>query len=217
MRLRILAPLSAKPELDHLLDAQGAAVEYQDLGLSGQQARAPDACLPCPDPNRAGRQRARTPCMQPRACGAATPALVWANEVRAPRGSVVRAHLVAAAAVGVTHGTRCAHAMPRSPCLVTSAQCGVRKWRARLTARERARAADDAVPGGAGLLPHAARVRAVAAGRAPGGRRARRDRRRLRAGRVRRAACGRAAAAGRRGGRRGGGAGGAQARPMPIP
>ncbi len=64
MRLRILAPLSAKPELDHLLDAQGAAVEYQDLGLSGQQARAPDACLPYPDPSRAGRQRARAPCMQ---------------------------------------------------------------------------------------------------------------------------------------------------------
>ena len=39
MRLRLLAPLSAKPELDRLLAAQGAVIEYQDLGLNGQQAR----------------------------------------------------------------------------------------------------------------------------------------------------------------------------------
>ena len=38
MRLRLLAPLSAKPELDRLLAAQAAAIEFQDLGLNGQQA-----------------------------------------------------------------------------------------------------------------------------------------------------------------------------------
>ena len=39
MRLRLLAPLGAKPELERLLAAQGATIEYQDLGLNGQQAR----------------------------------------------------------------------------------------------------------------------------------------------------------------------------------
>ena len=37
MRLRLLAPLGAKPELERLLAAQGATIEYQDLGLNGQQ------------------------------------------------------------------------------------------------------------------------------------------------------------------------------------
>jgi len=54
MRLRLLAPLSAKPELDRLLAAQGAAIEYQDLGLNGQQA--------CLAPPRAPSRGSGFPC-----------------------------------------------------------------------------------------------------------------------------------------------------------
>ena len=64
MRLRLLAPLGAKPELERLLAEQGATIEYQDLGLNGQQARgrqylhprecAPAACWPRRAPQLCG-------------------------------------------------------------------------------------------------------------------------------------------------------------------
>ena len=46
MRLRLLAPLGAKPELERLLAAQGATIEYQDLGLNGQQVCGWQGCIP---------------------------------------------------------------------------------------------------------------------------------------------------------------------------
>lgn len=53
MRLRLLAPVGAKPELERLLAAQGATIEYQDLGLNGQQVCSwhsafPRVCLDIP-------------------------------------------------------------------------------------------------------------------------------------------------------------------------
>ncbi|KAK9843963.1 hypothetical protein WJX81_000571 [Elliptochloris bilobata] len=51
MRLRLVTPLSAKPELDRLLAAQGANIEYQDLGLNGQQLTT--VCLADPGCYRA--------------------------------------------------------------------------------------------------------------------------------------------------------------------
>lgn len=61
MRLRLLAPLGAKAELERLLAAQGATIEYQDLGLNGQQVRSRQECTPAGVLGRSTRLLCRAP------------------------------------------------------------------------------------------------------------------------------------------------------------